>query len=259
MKTSQVRKNNFYPLLPPYMDSPFNHPSAVGTTKGVSVFVLKCIWLGTHFDEGYLLDTVSCRGLESTVRTFQRKREINVDGNFGQGTRQDFFRYFGVNLESVPNSVLRMPDMALQPNGEIIMWPPSDIILGIDSICRTTAGQYRLLPTYLDWPGAHSYPIGQTSGPSVFIVKCLFLGTKYFTGYQLNTTFCDGLAKTLAKFQTDNSTDPDSCFGQGTRARFFDCFGRNLEEVSRQVLTEADTALQPDGRVMSWPPRVYLP
>jgi len=242
------------------MDSPSNHPQAIGTTRGVAVLVLKVIFLGTPFDKNeYELNCDYCGGLESTIRRFQNSVDIEVDGNFGQGTRKEFFRHFGINLEDVPHTLLRMQDTALQPNGELVMWPPSSGILMIHNSRQMTSGQqYRLLPSYLDWTGAHENPIGPTMGPSVFMVKCLFAGTASYQGYPLNTTFCNGLARTIAHFQASCGLEVDSCFGQGSRAAFAARYGRNLEEVPRQYLTEADTAIQPDGHVIAWPPAIVL-
>lgn len=254
----QSRINSFYPLLPPFMDAPANHPQSNGTTQGPSVLILKCIFLGTEFDEGYRLDNIYCLGLRATIMRFQQTNGIDIDGNFGQETRNAFYKFLGINLEQVPHSILRIPDFALQPNGELLMWPPGEIIVSTDNNLRTADGFYRLLPTYLDWPKAHQNPISITGGPSVFIVKCLFLGTKYWQKYNLDTNFCDELARTIIFFQKSNSTDADGCFGQATRERFYECFGRKLETIPRKLLVESDTAIQPDGHVISWPPKIIL-
>lgn len=253
-----IRTNSFYPLLPPFMDAPANHPQSNGTTQGPSVFIVKCLLLGTPFDEGYALNTDSCLGFKATTMNFQRAHGIDPDGNFGQDTRLKFYEDYGINLDKIPHSILRMPDFALQPNSELIMWPPGEIIISADKNLRTAEGFYRLLPPYLDWPKAHRNPIGVTAGPSVFIVKCLLLGTSYWERYNLDTAFCDKQAQTIIRFQKDNGLEPDGCFGQDTRTKFLERYGRNLEAIPRKILMEPDTAIQPDGKIISWPPKIVL-
>ncbi|MDD4611372.1 MAG: peptidoglycan-binding domain-containing protein [Patescibacteria group bacterium] len=197
--------------------------------------------------------------LEKAISSFQSAVYIEADGNFGQATRQKFYVHFGINLDAVPYTVLHMPDVALQPNGEIILWPPhSGIILPQHENSRTPGGLYRLLPTYMDWQGSHTSPAGFTTGPSTFLLKCLFIGTEYCKGYLLNTVFDEGLAATISAFQRANGLEADGCFGQETRKFFWNKFGRNLEDISRQVLAENNYAIQSDGHVIAWPPALIL-
>lgn len=250
----------FYSLLPPFMDAPQNHSDAKGVTKGPSVFILKCIFMGTKWDDGYFLDDQYCNGLMSTIKSFQASQNIDSDGNFGQDTRGAFQAALGIHVDKIPYSIMRIPDMALQPSGEILMWPPEAMIVsGYGEQFRTPDGDYRLLPTYMDFPGAHETPIGSTMGPSVFILKCLFLGTEYWSPEVLmNVGFCENLANVIANFQAKNSTDVDKCFGQGTRERFYEKFQRNLEMIPRKILFGSDTAIQPNGDVCAWPPQVVI-
>jgi len=239
------------------MDAPMNHPRSAIKTFGTAVFILKCIFLGTRFDQGFALDNEYCEALKKTIEAFQDRVLIEMDGNFGQATRQKFFVNFGIDLDAIPHSVLRLPDVALQPNGELIIWPPGQII-NSSKETKTSGGLYKILPPYMDYEGVHVGAAGKTSGPSVFVVKCLLIGTEYYKGYLLDTTFCDGLAKTISAFQKHSGIDADGCFGQGTRACFRKITGRNLEEVPRQVLAQTDLAIQPDGYVITWPPKLVL-
>jgi peptidoglycan hydrolase-like protein with peptidoglycan-binding domain len=241
------------------MDATKNHLEAKEGTSGPSVFILKCIFLGTKFDLGYALDTFYDDKLQSTVRSFQAKYNIASDGNFGQETRKKLFQILNINLDDIPHTVLSVSDLALQPSGEIFQWPPSQIIIPFgNKNLRTSEGYYKLLPPYLDWPGAHNNPVGATMGTSVFIAKCLFLGTEYYRSYSLNTQFCNILAETIRVFQSANGLEMDSCFGQDSRRVFNNIYGRDLEAIPRQVLLEPNRALQPDGSLLSWPPAIII-
>ena len=258
------QRNNFYPLLPTYMDSPDNHPEVqIGTTKGPCVFVLKCFLLGSKYDTGYLLDDIYCSAFKQVIINLQSDLRIDVDGNFGQGTRQALTGLLGINLDSIPYSFLAMSDAALQPDGQSVVWPQGNTIIVPGYLTgqrRTSTGEICLLPPYMDWSGAHENPMGMTQGPSVLILKMLFALTEYFTvkSYFFNTMFDDKFAEMLATFQAGNQLGIDSCFGQKARAGFKTCFGRNLEDIPRSVLTGANTAIQPDGSVVAWPPQIIL-
>ncbi len=256
------RQNSFYPLLPTYMDSPDNHPEVtVATTKGPCVFVIKCILLGSRFDAGYKLNDVFCQELKKTIENLQSFLKIEIDGNFGQETRNKLMTLIGVNIDDIPYTLFGMSDTALQPDGQSIVWPQGSNIITLDSNQRrTSTGEICLFPPYMDWAGAHSSPMGITQGPSVFILKCLFALTSHFTAgcYRLNTMFCNDFATMLAGWQTSHKAIIDSCFGQDARDIFQKCFGRNLENVPRSVLTGASTAIQPDGSVVAWPPQIII-
>lgn len=166
-----TRQNSFYPLLPTYMDCPSNHPEVkAGITKGPGVFFVKCILLGTRWDAGYTLDGIFCDGLKNTIASMQQDLGIEVDGNFGQETRQNLAKALGMNLDDIPYTLLAMSDTALQPDGQSISWPQGSTIITLDSNQRRTSnGEICLLPPYMDWAGAHQNPMGTTQGPGVFM------------------------------------------------------------------------------------------
>jgi hypothetical protein len=256
----KMRKTtNFYPLLPPYMDSPENHPKIQREIGGSIAFLLKAFLLGSKFDQGFKLDTNHCTALTESIRHFQREKNVDQDGNFGQDTRRALMALLGINVDQIPYSVLTGSDTALQPSGECLPWPPDSLIIS-PSTKRTSLGEICLFPPYLDWPKAHENPVGMTQGPSVFILKCLFALTDYFQvgRYKFNAMFCDGLANTIALFQRGNGIEVDSCFGQDTRSTFHAYFKRDIEEVPRSVLTGSNMAIQPNGSVVAWPPQVAI-
>lgn len=254
------RTRNFFPLLPPFMDSKGSHPKAKDGTYGPCVFIVKCLFLGTRWDDGgFPLDCIFDPGLERAIVRFQRENSLLPDGCFGQETRKTLLKIIHVNIDSIPHSVLNTVDLALQPTGEMLQWPPSSLVIPNDG--RLLLGDYyRLLPPYIDHPSAHPCgTVGQSMGVSLFILKCLFSGTEYSRkGYPLDINFCSGLYACLRNFQISRNIGVDGCFGQETRKSFAQTFGRDLEQVSRKVLREPSRALQPDGRLIAWPPEITL-
>lgn len=236
------------------------HPHTSQHTKGACVFILKCLFLGTSWDTGdFTLDTQFDHDLEDTIRAFQNAHGLTADGCFGQDTRKKFFEVLGINVDSIPFSMLTNIDLALQPTGEIVQWPPSSLII-LGSNNTLPDGSYRLLPPYIDHPSVHtSGSIGQSMGVSIFIVKCLFAGTEFVKmPFFLDITFCMALHTCLTFFQKKQNIEIDGCFGQETRRAFHKHFSRDIEMIPRNVLHEQSRALQPDGRIIAWPPEITL-
>jgi hypothetical protein len=246
------------------MDAPDNHPEIqVGTTKGPCVFVLKCILLGSKYDTGYLLNDLYCQAFKQAIINLQSDLKLDTDGNFGQDTRRTLTNLLGINIDDIPYSLLAMSDTALQPDGQSIVWPQGGTIIVegyLNGQRRTSSGEICLFPPYMDWAGAHENPMGLSQGPSVLILKLLFALTDYFTigKYPFNALFDDGFAGILATFQAGNQLSIDSCFGQEARCGFKNCFGRDLEDLPRAVMTGANTAIQPNGNIIAWPPQIIL-
>ena len=109
-----------------------------------------------------------------------------------------------------------------------------------------------VLPPFFDYPGNHktNYDSG---GPGVFIIKCLFCMTPYYSGYCMDKHFCQGLRDTIQNFQANVGIEVDGNFGQETRIAIHGKYGIELDRIPREMIEGSDSAIHPDGNQIIWP------
>jgi len=115
------------PLFPPYLDHRGAHKDEGDSSSGLAIFCLKLLLHGTPFFEGYELNGEFDDELVATIKRLQENLGFtgaDVDGCFGQGTREAFLARFGVDINALPLALIAQPTKARQPDGQMIGWPP---------------------------------------------------------------------------------------------------------------------------------------
>jgi len=78
-------------------------------------------------------------------------------------------------------------------------------------------------------------------------------------GMSFDGTFDDELVATIKRLQEEGlgftGENVDGCFGQGTREKFLEVFGVDINAIPLAFTTQPTKARQPDGRTIDWPPR----
>jgi len=121
-KTFKMKRDYFLPLLPPFFDYPGNHKGDDGTSGGPGIFIIKTLFRLTEYHVDYEMNKIPCKGLMETLKNFQRANKINPDGNFGQETRIAISTQYGLELDQIPREMIEGHDIALQPNGDSLLW-----------------------------------------------------------------------------------------------------------------------------------------
>ena len=189
--------------------------------RAAYIFVLKCVFAGSPWDKNYDLNNHLCRKFKETLMAFKMESNLGEMPTFGQQELDFLADVHNIDLQHLPNSLLRISTIAIDDKGDFSEWPTQD------STC--------LFPKYLDYSGAHPNCVTVSTGPIVLVYKCLFCFTKHWRrdSYNLNLIFDRGLAETVGSFQKSDEIDDDKCLGPATRGRLSKLLKRDLDDIPR--------------------------
>ncbi len=191
------------------------------------VLFLKCVFAGSTRDgqyEKYELDNHLCKEFKKTLLAFKNDIGTADSDIFGPDDFTSLADVYNIDLRCVPASILSIPTIAIDPDGNLSAWP----------ISRRRS----LFPDYLDYHGIHPHCGVISQGPIVLLYKCLLCFIPYLSKveYNMDCIFDDVFAKTIASYQRHNDLDIDKCFGPDTRWNLSNFLGRDINAVSKVFL-----------------------
>lgn len=95
----------------------------------------------------------------------------------------------------------------------------------------------------------------QSSGPQVFILKCLLSGTRFEDPdipIVPDVFFDESLERAIKRLQKEAKIDQDGCFGPMTRTAFIRLTNIDIFNVTTTLLASPRRFRQPDGQVVQY-------